>query len=181
MKNGDILRHKKFSVVICLRNLSIPQSMALEDLMATWQSLGSLGASRWTSFFADGDGDFRPKVLYNGHAPRHTDLIVKEELWHGSEYKIDYDTISWKLHDHEERRVLEAKRFNLFMVLFGTLIFFVKYTIKDIKLHIRLNNIRKNYKSCAKLQNGTGVNSDPPEPNEPSEALVRKSGTSMGN
>lgn len=142
----DSLKDKKFTAVIRIRNLSIPQSIALEDMLATWQSLGQLGASRWTSFFADGDGDFRPKILYNGHSPKHTNLIDEETLWRDREYKIDYDSIGWKLHDHENIRIMEAREFNPIRVLFGTLKFCMKYTIKDIKSHIRSYKIKKSNK-----------------------------------
>jgi hypothetical protein len=164
----DSLRHKKFTAVIRIRNLSIPQSIALEDMLATWQVLGSAGASRWTSFFADGDGDFRPKILYNGQAPRITSLIDEETKWSGSKYKIDYDSIGWKLHDNEDLRVTEAKKFNIFRILFGTIRFCLEYTIIDIKLYIRSYKIRKSDKSRTKLPKTMGVSCEPPE--SPSES-----------
>jgi hypothetical protein len=109
MFKKEELQYKKFTAVICIKNLSIPQSIALEDMLSMWQTLGSLGASRWTSFFADGDGDFRPNVLYNGHAPNSTILLGEEEKWRDGEYKIDFDSVAWKLHDNETTRYIEEK------------------------------------------------------------------------
>ena len=91
-------------VVVEIDNITEAQRIALEDLLATWVRLGSLGASRWTSFFADGDGNFRPKITMDGRAPQQTDLISTEKKWpnggHG-EYRIDFDAIAWKLRESE--------------------------------------------------------------------------------
>jgi hypothetical protein len=144
-------RDKRFNSIIVIKDLTIPQSIALEDMLATWQSLGSAGASRWTSFFADGDGNFRPKILYNGHPPLKTELLEEEDTWKGSEYRIDFDSIGWKLHDHEEIRELEAKKFSILVTILGTLRFFIKHAIRDIKFQIKINKIRKNDKKCQKL------------------------------
>lgn len=157
------LRDKKFDSIIVIKNLSIPQSIALEDMLATWQSLGSVGASRWTSFFADGDGNFRPRILYNGRPPRKTDLLEEEDTWKGSEYRIDFDSIGWKLHDHEEIREIEAKKFNLIAVIFGTIRFCIKYAIQDLRLQIRLNKIREENKKCQKLPATSEVTCEPAE------------------
>jgi len=144
------LRHKRFDSVILIKNLSIPQSIALEDMLATWQQLGSAGCSRWTSFFADGDGDFRPKISYNGHAPHKTSLLNEGDTWRGSEYRIDFDSIGWKLHDNEDLRIIEAKKFNIFWILFGTIRFCTIYAIRDLNLKIKSYKIRKSHKKCEK-------------------------------
>jgi hypothetical protein len=64
-----------------------------------------LGASRWTAFFADGDGDFRPKITVNGEKAKFTDLLPREQIWkegyHG-DYRIDFDWIGWKLRERED-------------------------------------------------------------------------------
>lgn len=103
------MKKEKYSVNIKISNLTLAQSIAIEDFLATWQSLGSLGSSRWTSFFADGDGNFRPKILYNGVKPRHTSILTKDEIWEHSDYKIDFDTIAWKLRDLPNTRKREIK------------------------------------------------------------------------
>lgn len=157
------LRDKRFTASIKISNLTISQSIALEDMLSTWQTLGSVGASRWTSFFADGDGNFRPKILYNGHPPIRTDLLEEEDTWKGSEYRIDFDSIAWKLHDHEDAREIEARKFNIFKVLFGTIRFSILYALKDIRLQLRLNKIKKEYKKCEKLPTTEVQCDEPPE------------------
>lgn len=157
------LKGKKFDSVILIKNLSIQQSMALEDMLATWQQLGSAGCSRWTSFFADGDGDFRPIISYNGHAPHKTDLLKEEDTWRGNEYRIDFDSIGWKLHDNEKIRILEAKKFNVLRILFGTLKFCIIYAIKDLKLKIKLYKIRRNSKKCDKSYAASEAPCEPSE------------------
>lgn len=89
-------------MTIEIDNLTEAQAIAIEDMMATWVVLGDLGGSRWTSFYADGDGNFRPKVNVNGKEAKFasTDLISEEErseIWKGKEYRIDFDKIAWKL------------------------------------------------------------------------------------
>jgi len=95
---------ERLKVTIEIDNLTKAQKIALEDMLATWMFLGNIGSSRWTSFFADGDGNFRPKILVNGEKPKYTDLIDEKMKWptgrHGS-YGIDFDWIAWKLREKE--------------------------------------------------------------------------------
>ena len=102
-------------ITIEIDNLTEAQEIALNDLFATWQGLGGIGSSRWTAFFADGDGDFRPKIKINGLDPKLTDLLEKRQelCWgrdndiaiayaRGGSYKIDYDWIGWALQAKED-------------------------------------------------------------------------------
>jgi hypothetical protein len=105
----------KRTLTITMENLTEAQEIALNDLFATWQQLGSWGSSRWTAFYADGDGDFRPKITINGEKPKFTDLIPREQFWDkdeviamrfyegGDAYKVDFDWIGWKLQEKEEK------------------------------------------------------------------------------
>jgi len=129
-------RDKKYTAVIRIKNLTLAQSIAIEDMMRTWQSLGSLGASRWTSFFADGDGNFRPRILYNGYTPRNTKLLDEEQTWKGNEYRIDFDSIAWKLHDNESTVAIESKRFGFLRTFFGTIKANIQLIIKEIQREI---------------------------------------------
>jgi hypothetical protein len=93
--------NEKLAKVVVIEGLTEAQAIALEDMLATWVSLGSMGASRWTSFFADGDGNFRPRITIDGRKPQFTELIPNEKKWpKGShnEYRIDFDWIAWALH-----------------------------------------------------------------------------------
>ena len=77
--------------------------MALEDMLATWHSLGSQGASRWTAFFADGDGNFHPRITVDGQRPKLCDLLSDSDRWRGNEYRVDFDTIAWRLRESAGR------------------------------------------------------------------------------
>lgn len=94
----------KRKLVIEIDNITEAQEIALNDLFATWHNLGDLGSSRWTSFFADGDGDFRPKITINGEKAKFTDLLDRKKLWEGGEYRIDFDSIGWKLQEKEDQK-----------------------------------------------------------------------------
>lgn len=95
----------KHKLTIEIDNLTEAQVIALNDLLATWVQLGSWGSSRDTTFFADGDGDFQPKILVNGEKPKLTNLLPRDQFWksgHHGDYRIDYDWIGWKLAAIEE-------------------------------------------------------------------------------
>jgi len=89
------------TITIKITNITDAQAIAIESQLYIWEYLGGIGSSRWTSFFADGDGDFHPKIEVNGKKPQHTELIGKEGLWSSSGYKIDYDAVSWRLRELE--------------------------------------------------------------------------------
>ena len=103
----------KRKITIEIDNLTEAQEIAIKDLLSTWQSLGGVGSSRWTAFYADGDGDFRPKILVNGVRPTATDLVSRDDCWkadqtvasyfaRGDAYKIDFDWIGWALQAKED-------------------------------------------------------------------------------
>ena len=92
----------KKTINVEISNITEAQAIALEDMFRTWMSLGSLGCSRWTSFYADGDGNFRPKIKVNGKNAEYAEVIsddMRKELWDNNEYRIDYDSIAWRLRD----------------------------------------------------------------------------------
>lgn len=88
------LEKQKSSLTITINNLSEAQKIAIEDLMATWVSLGSMGGSRWTSFFADGDGDFRPNITVNYLVPKFFDKWDRKNLWKSGDYQISPNRVS---------------------------------------------------------------------------------------
>lgn len=154
-------KRDKITAHIQIRNLTVAQSIALEDMLATWQQLGSLGASRWTSFFADGDGNFRPKILYNGHIAQKTQLLDEDDTWKGSDYRIDFDAIAWKIHEDERIRFVELDKAKFLKILGGTIRFMVQDLIKDLKYKIKSYKMRKYNKKCEKLP-GSEVSCDAP-------------------
>jgi hypothetical protein len=104
----------KRTLTVVIENVTEAQEIALNDLFATWQSLGGLGSSRWTAFYADGDGDFRPKITVNGEKAKFTDLLPRKLMWESDSvvagsferndnaYKIDFDWVGWKLQEKED-------------------------------------------------------------------------------
>jgi len=107
-------------------SLTDAQALALEDLFALWNYMGSAGQSRWTAFFADGDGNFQPGIRINGEKPKRCALTDMDKRWKrlmnvdderprpDDFYMIDFDAIAWALHRDEDptpavpRPVLEA-------------------------------------------------------------------------
>lgn len=102
-------------MVIEIDNLTLAQKLAIEDLLATWSNLGKMGSSRWTAFFADGDGNFHPNVTVDGEKPEHCKLTDPKKRWRDAAfstsdggaistdmYMIDFDEIAWALRKDED-------------------------------------------------------------------------------
>lgn len=98
-------------VTIEIDDLTDAQSIALEDMMRMWMSMGGRGCSRFTSFYADGDGNFRPKILFNGEKPKwfFNPKTGKTSKPIDPEYKIDFDEIAWLLHDYKPQELQKAQ------------------------------------------------------------------------
>ena len=93
------------TINVKIENITEAQAIALEDMFRTWVSLGKIGSSRWTSFYADGDGNFRPNIKVDGKDAKFSDLIDEEmrnKMWKENEYKIDFDIIGWKLNNQNK-------------------------------------------------------------------------------
>jgi hypothetical protein len=109
-------KRKYKRLIITLDNVRQSDAIALIKMFKYMQYLGSIGSSRWCSFFADGDGDFHPKVSFeypeelpevseidgivkyiketdkiNGHLEGHP---VSSE----GDFAIDSDSIGWKIY-----------------------------------------------------------------------------------
>ena len=90
-------------ITLEIDNISMAQACAIEDLFALWQELGAAGSSRWTAFYADGDGSFQPKVTLDGVearrcmlniGPRWGNVQLDPSIDHKDEvYFLDYDRI----------------------------------------------------------------------------------------
>lgn len=99
---------EKRTMTVVIDGVTEAQEIALNDLFAIWQQGGGLGCSRWTCFFADGDGNFRPKITVNGEAAKHQKICdpamfwTNKEPWRG-EYRMDFDAIAWKLREQREK------------------------------------------------------------------------------
>lgn len=99
------MKSENLRLVVEIENVTEAQAIAIEDMLATWVNLGGMGSSRWTSFYADGDGDFHPRITVNGKPAAFTALLTRDDRWSHREplgtsgYRIDYDRIAWKLRD----------------------------------------------------------------------------------
>lgn len=90
-------------ISIEIDNLKEYHAKAIEAMLATWQYLGAVGSSRNVLFFADGDGDFRPKITVNGKKPEFAKFKTPngfvEYPWEkplglkGMGYEIYYDDL----------------------------------------------------------------------------------------
>lgn len=86
-----------------INNLTKAQELAVIDMFAQWSSNGGVGHSAYVAFYADGDGNFHPKILVDGEKPKHYKMKSNGE-WAGKEkdgiYKIDFDLIArdlWRI------------------------------------------------------------------------------------
>ena len=99
-----MLKRKEQKLVITVDNVS--QAIALIKMFKYMEYLGSIGSSRNCTFFADGDGAFRPKVSFSypeklPEVPEIDGVIEKDgEISRKSEgdFAIDSDSIAWEIY-----------------------------------------------------------------------------------
>jgi hypothetical protein len=102
------------SMTVTMHNLTDAQAIALEAMFRLWQNLGAAGCSRYVSFFADGDGNFRPRVeIQHSRDPyptqteedrealRKAAFVTNGEEEQGLSIPIDFDPVAWRLHEPE--------------------------------------------------------------------------------
>lgn len=86
-------------------NLTKAQELAVIDMLAQWSYNGGVGHSAYVAFYADGDGNFHPKILVDGEKPKH--YKMSDGNWAGKEkdaiYKIDFDLIARDLGRMEKK------------------------------------------------------------------------------
>jgi hypothetical protein len=86
------------------------QALAVQAMLECWNSLGSMGSSRYVAFYVDGDGNFKPKATWEYSEPiteltdemrkaSHIFAKVYREDSPGSQndHAFDFDPIAWKL------------------------------------------------------------------------------------
>ncbi len=115
-------KHQK--LVITLDNVKQSDAIALLKMFKYMQYLGSVGASRMCSFYADGDGDFHPKVSFEypeelpevpeitGEVEWNTNTKKLSRIYNTYEgdFIIDSDEIAWKIyHDPEPEGFIREK------------------------------------------------------------------------
>lgn len=58
---------KKITLKLKISNISREQAIALVNMLQEMEKFGYSGHSAYVGFFADGDGDFHPKVAHSLH------------------------------------------------------------------------------------------------------------------
>lgn len=84
-----------------ITNLTKAQELAIETMFARWLYDAGIGHSEGVVFYADGDGNFHPKILIDGKKPEPYKLSNGEFAGKEKEGKfyIDFDTIAWDIRD----------------------------------------------------------------------------------
>jgi hypothetical protein len=113
---------EKLDMTVTFRNVTRAQAIALEAMFNFWQSLGRAGSSRMVSFFADGDGNFRPTVdVAFGADPypttseeerealRRAAFITNGEESNELSIPLDFDAVAWKLHEQYDPKPVSPK------------------------------------------------------------------------
>lgn len=108
---------KSHKMVITLENVLPSDAIALKKMFEYMEYLGNIGSSKMCSFYADGDGSFRPKVSFDypielPEVPEVDGILEKGEFIdsHPGDFVIDSDTIAWKIyHDPEPENYVRPK------------------------------------------------------------------------
>lgn len=102
---------KKYQTLhVIFENVDQSNAIALIKMFKYMEQMGKFGSSRWCSFFADGDGSFRPNISFeypeslpdvpkidgivkytNGNfegVPRHSE----------GDFAVDSDQIAWEIY-----------------------------------------------------------------------------------
>jgi hypothetical protein len=96
------IERKPYTLHIRLDNISPADAIALMKMFKYMEYLGNIGSSRQCSFFADGDGSFRPKAsfVYPIELPEVPEIDGVNERTR--DFSIDSDAIAWRIyHDPE--------------------------------------------------------------------------------
>lgn len=101
---------QRIDMTVTFRGVTRAQAIALDAMFRFWQILGSLGSSRWVAFFADGDGNFNPKVEarfsidpYGSADPTEREQLRLKAFPTNCEESVeamipvDFDGIAWEL------------------------------------------------------------------------------------
>ena len=110
-------RHDKLRLTVHM-DVTKAQALSLMSMFRYWNALGGLGSSRYTAFFADGDGDFHPhcQTITEPYVKLSDDMykyaLAKLEKEKRGKMELnlddgdamfDYDKIGWRLLTEEER------------------------------------------------------------------------------
>ena len=110
-----MIERKSHKLTITLDSVTQAQAVALKKMFKYMQFLGNIGSSRMCSFYADGDGDFRPKVSFEypeelPEVKEITGVVTRADIeeakknsrriisTYENDFIIDYDSIAWKIY-----------------------------------------------------------------------------------
>lgn len=106
-------------LTINFKDVSKAQAITLVKMAKIMEWCGHVGTSRNVTFFADGDGDFRPTVTYEATEDisytekLSTDLEIMEAQENHNDFKLDYDDVAWQIEDEKCPLKKESeKRYN---------------------------------------------------------------------
>jgi hypothetical protein len=105
------IKREENTLYITLENVSQADAIALMKMFKYMEYLGNIGSSRMCSFFADGDGSFRPKVsfVYPVDLPEVSEvdgIITRDKINDNDQtfissegdFVIDSDSIAWRIY-----------------------------------------------------------------------------------
>jgi hypothetical protein len=93
-----MLERKEHKLVITVDNIRPADAIAFIKMFKHMQYLGSIGASRNCTFYADGDGSFHPKVSFD-YPIELPEVPEVDGVKDDNSFKIDSDDIAWKIYD----------------------------------------------------------------------------------
>lgn len=94
------IERKLMKLSITVDNINQADAIALIKMFKYMESLGKRGSSRNCTFFADGDGSFRPKVSFE-HTEELPEVPEITGIKDSGNFSIDSDNIAWHIyHDN---------------------------------------------------------------------------------
>ena len=93
---------------LSFKGITKAQAITLVKMAKIMEWCGRVGTSRNVTFFADGDGNFRPKVSYEASKDiSYTEKLAMDlEIWEAQDehkdFKLDFDSVAWQV-DHDTK------------------------------------------------------------------------------
>lgn len=88
---------------LSFKGITKAQAITLVKMAKIMEWCGRVGTSRNVTFFADGDGNFRPKVSYEASKDiSYTEKLAMDlEIWEAQDdhkdFKLDFDSVAWQV------------------------------------------------------------------------------------
>ena len=91
------IEKKSMKLTIVVNNIQQADAIALIKMFKYMEWLGKAGSSRNCTFFADGDGSFRPKISFE-HTEELPDVPEITGIKESGNFSIDSDSIAWSIY-----------------------------------------------------------------------------------